>query len=205
MNIRDQQVKLIALVDEFRDQECRKLMESARLKCRHIVKAEYHNAKQQVHQAVRSERERAISMIRSAEAELHTRHRAKHQRFAQSLLKVGWTRLEQVLLEKWLQPDERRCWIKSCAKEAINRLPSADCWFVQYPADMTEDDLSLFKNIVSEWYPELSYEMSESDIQAGLVMSANQTFLNMSLAGILRDRQNIEGRILALFQQEGEQ
>ncbi len=43
-------------------------------------------------------------------------------------------------------------------------------------------------------------DKTSDDIQAGLVMSAGKTFLDMSLPGLLRDRLNIEGRMLALLQ-----
>lgn len=205
MNSKDQETQLIALVDDFRDQECRKLMENAHNKYQELLKTEYQNAKRQVHQAVERERERAIFQVRSAEAELHTRLRANNQRIAQSLLKVGWGHLEKELTEKWQQQDGRRLWIRRCAKEALIRLPASECWVVQYPADTNSDDLTLFKKIISEKFPHTRCEMTGSDIQAGLVMNAGNTFLDMSLPGLLRDRANIEGRILALLHRVGEQ
>ena len=205
MNSKDQEAKLIALVDEYKDQECRKLMDNAQSYCRELLETEYQNAKRQVHQAVQSERERAISLIRSAEAELHTRQRANNQRIAQSLLKVGWGHLEKALTNKWQQPDGRRAWITKCAKEALIRLPAADCWVIKHPHDTHPEDLALFKNLISEKFPNTQCDMTGSDIKAGLVMSAGKTFLDMSLAGLLRDRLNIEGRMLALLHKESEQ
>ncbi|MBT3204956.1 MAG: hypothetical protein HOM14_01980 [Gammaproteobacteria bacterium] len=205
MNNNDHEARLIALVEENKDQECQKLMQNAQSYCQEMLKTEYSNAQDQVHRAVLTERDRAISMIHSAEAELHTRQRANNQQIVQSLLKVGWGYLEKALIDKWQQAKGRRSWIKKCAREALIRLPASDNWVVQHPSDTSSDDLTLFKKIISEKFPDTRCEMTCCDIQAGLVMSAGKTFLDMSLAGLLQDRQNIEGRMLALLHKVGEQ
>lgn len=205
MNINEQEARLIALVEEFRDLECHKLIENAQQKSLQVLKTEHQNARQRLHKAVVRERARAISLIRSAEAELHTRQRANKQRIAQSLLKQGWSNLEKALIQKWQQAEGRRSWIKNCAREALNRLPASDYWVVQHSYDTSTQDLTMFERLLSKQLTETSIKMEvNKEIEAGLIISSNKTCLDMSLSGMLHDRPGIEGRMLALLNKVGE-
>ena len=205
MNTEEQEQKLMALVEEYRDRECNELIENAHNKYREMVKAAHQDARGHVRQAVERERAIAISRIRSAEAELHTKRRAMEQRFAESVLTEGWHLLEQGLKKRWGEADGRRAWIKRCAQEALLRLPRGR-WIVKHPLDCKPDELMLFSDMIAKESPNTRVETSAvGEIAAGLVIGANRTFLDMSLTGICRDRVNVEGRILALLHKVGEE
>lgn len=199
MEIAEQTERLLALVEENQRQECRSLLDQARAKRRQLIDAAHQSAREHVHETVGRERARAISCIRSAEAELHTRRRAQAQRVAESLLAEGWTLLEQSLRKRWLDTDGRRAWIQRCAQEAVLRLPSGH-WRVGHPGDCAPADLSLFSGFVAGQSPGTEVEMAiVAELEAGMVISIDRTSLDMSLGGFTRDRVNIEGRILALL------
>jgi len=101
VSVEEQERKLITLVEEYRDRECSQLLDQANNTRQEMIRTAYRDARQHLHQAVERERARAISHIRSAEAELHTRRRAVEQREAESFLKQGWQILEQALMKQW--------------------------------------------------------------------------------------------------------
>ena len=129
----------MALVQENQQRECRKLLDEAREKHRQLVKAARHDAREHVRETVERERARATSLIRSAEAELHTKRRAKEQRVADSALAEGWALLEQSLRRRWQDPEGRHAWIGRCAREAFLWLPSGH-WKVEHPGDCAPAD-----------------------------------------------------------------
>jgi hypothetical protein len=198
MNNEAQTERLLALVEETQRQECRKLLDEAREKHRQLVRAARNDARARVHEAVERERARAISRVRAVEAEFHTKLRAKEQQVAESLLAKGWTLLEENLRNRWRDPMGRRAWIERCAREAVRWLPTGH-WKVEHPVGCGPADLSLFTRIVTEHSPDNAVEMVEAELEAGLVISADKTFLDMSLRGFMRDRESVEGRMLALL------
>jgi len=205
MNTEEQEQKLMALIEEYQDLECSELIEKARNKYREMIKAAHQDARGHVHRAVERERATAISRIRSAEAELHTKRRAMEQRFAESILTEGWSLLEQKLKKRWGESDGRRAWIKRCAQEALLRLPRGQ-WIVKHPLDCNPDELMLFSDMIAKESPDITVEMSAvGEIEAGLVIGANRTFLDMSQTGICMDRVSVEGRMLALLHKVGEE
>ncbi len=205
MNTEEQEKKLMALIEEYRDRECNELIENAHSKCQEMIKAAHQDARGRVHQAVERERANAISRIRSAEAELHTKRRAMEQRLAEAVLTESWHLLEQGLKKRWGETDGRRAWIKRCAQEALLRLPRGR-WEVKHPLDCRPDDLMLFRDMIAKESPDTRVEMSTvGEIEAGLMIGVNRTFLDMSLTGIIKDRVSLEGRILALLHKVGEE
>lgn len=198
MNIEAQTERLVALVEENQQRECRKLLDQAREKHRQLVKAARSDARLRLREAVERERARAVSQIRSVEAEFHTKLRAREQQLAESLLAEGWALLEKSLRNRWQDSMGRRAWIRRCAREAVRWLPPGR-WKVEHPEDCALADLSLFTAFVTEHLPATSVEMAVAGLEAGMVISTDKTFLDMSLRGFMRDRENIEGRMLALL------
>lgn len=195
----DRKRELIRLVQEYSEQECENLIEEARSRSDSMIRAAHGNARQHLHEAVERERARAVSRIRSAEAELHTRRRSVEQRVAESLLREGWNLLGEQLERRWNTPHGRQQWIMRCAREALDQLPVGK-WTIQHPADCNRTDLDPFFTLVEKQAPKVSLEfMIESKIVAGLIIGTANTYLDMSLEGLLADRRSIEARLLALL------
>jgi len=203
MNTESQALKLIALLGGYRDEECNQLLQQAEEKSRLMINAAHRDAREHVHQAVQRERLRALKRIRSAEARLHTQRRASRQRVIEAALSEGWQLLQQGLIEHWRQPASRQCWIQRCARESLRLLADGD-WQVTHPADLPQQDQQLFEQLVSAAHRSIRLKMVVSeDISAGLTAEADSTVLDMSVDGLLNDREMIEGRFLALLNKVG--
>ena len=199
MSVQEQERKLIALVEEYRDRECNQLFEQARKTKQDMILAVYRDARQHLHHAVERERARAISRIRTAEAELHTKRRAVEQRFAESFLKEGWQLLEQALLKQWQDHKARLVWIERGVTEALERLP-VNHWTVQHPNDCTPEELKYISNLITAGSVDAVVNLQAvADIKAGLIIGTANTHLDMSIEGLLRDKQSLEARLLALL------
>jgi hypothetical protein len=199
MDTERQKKLLIDLIVNNRKQQCNELIDKANVKSRDMIITAYVEARSHVHDAVESERARAGNTIRSVEAELSTKHRAVKQGFSEQLLQQGWSLLDEQLKQTWLQNEGRRQWIKRCANEAVKCLPAGD-WVISHPLDCTAEQLSEMASIITEKLPATKIELSSSsDIKAGLIIRADKTRLDMSLAGLSQDRKMIEARMLALF------
>ena len=205
MTIQEQENMLIRLVEENTQRECSNLLEEAGRRRKKMIRRAYKQARKHLHQAVKRERTRAISQIRSAEAELHTKRRALEQRKAESLLKESWPLLRTSLSKQWHTEQGRAGWISKCAREALKQIP-AQQWIVQHPAECRESELAPFKTILKKESPHTIIETRPaSDIEAGLIINAKNTFLDMSLEGLLKDRESIEGRLLALLYRKNQE
>jgi len=205
MTVQEHEQKLIALVESYRDRECREQLEQARSTKQKMIRIAFQKARQHLHQAVERERARAVSHIRSAEAELHTKRRAVEQRVAQSFLKGGWLLLREGLLKRWQDNESRLTWIGQCAVEAMERLPM-DHWTVKHPVDCTQEELTHFSNLVTKESGDIVIELLvDHEIEAGLVVGTSNTYLDMSLEGLLKDSESIEARMLALLNRSSEE
>jgi len=199
VSVQEQERKLIALVEQYRNRECTKQFEQAHKTRQEMIRTAYRDARQHLHQAVERERAHAISQVRSAEAELHTKRRAVEQRLAESSLKEGWQLLGQGLLKQWQDSEGRLAWIERCAKEALKRLPR-DHWTVQHPTDCTPKELTHFSDLITRESTDTVIDLQAVPaIKAGLVIGTSNTWLDMSLHGLLKDKKSVEARMLALF------
>jgi len=205
VSVEEQERKLITLVEEYRDRECSQLLDQANNTRQEMIRTAYRDARQHLHQAVERERARAISHIRSTEAELHTRRRAVEQREAESFLKQGWQILEQALMKQWSESEDRLGWLERCAEEALKRLPKGH-WTVQHPEDCTPQELTHFSDLVTRGPADTTMDMQVVPaIKAGLVIGSSNARLDMSLEGLLKDTKSVEARMLALLNPGAEQ
>ena len=205
MSVQEHEQKLIALVEGYRDRECNEQFEQAHNTKQEMIRIAYRDARQHLHQAVERERARAISHVRSAEAELHTKRRAVEQRVAKSFLKEGWLLLRERLLKQWQDSEGRLTWIGRCAIEALKRLPT-DHWTVQHPANCMPEELTHFSNLIAKELEGTVIDMLVTpEIEAGLLIGTNNTYLDMSLEGLLKDSRSVEARMLALLNRSEEE
>ena len=205
MSVQEHEQKLIALVEKYRDRECNEQLEQAHNTEQEMIRTAYRDARQHLHQAVERERARAISHVRSAEAELHTKRRAVEQRIAKSFLNEGWLLLREGLLKQWQDSEGRLTWIGRCAAEAMKRLP-LDHWTVQHPADCLPEELTHFSKLIAKESENTVIDMQATpEIKAGLLIGASNTYLDMSLEGLLRDSGSVEARMLALLNRSKEE
>lgn len=189
------------LVEELRRDErrrCRELTEAARAEAAAMVRQARRGARERMHKAVQEERSRISRSLQKAEAQLQTHARQRHQARAMQLIKEGWSPLQAALRRRWADPASRRLWCDALVAEALERL-GPDAWQVEHPAGWDPAELGEALGDVSGRTGGRPAFVARDEIQAGLRICAGSACLDGTIEGLLADRADVEGRLLAEF------
>jgi hypothetical protein len=132
------------LIEEYREPECRSLLETAGAEAKALLADAYRRARAQLHERVVSERANARSRLHAARAEHETRLRARGDRANARLLELAWPRLRQVLSRRWADPPIARIWARHAVAQARQRLP-VGLWTVRHPPDWAAAEWAPFE------------------------------------------------------------
>lgn len=189
------------LLEELRQDErgrCRELIEAARVEAAALVRQARHGATGRMHGAVQQERSRISRSLQKAGAQLQTHARRRHQARAMQLIKESWSPLRDSLRRRWSAPASRRLWCDALITEALGRLgPGA--WQVEHPAGWDPAELGEALGDVSGRTGGRPAFVARDEIQAGLRICAGSACLDGTIEGLLADRADVEGRLLAEF------
>lgn len=200
MNVEERERALLRFVEEERDKVCRDLLADARARARGLIRDAYRRHRAALHQRVVAERTRAEGLLRAANAERATALRRRGELADGELILSAWPRLQAHLAERWTAADTRARWIDSALSQALARLPRSG-WTIRHAAGWPEAERAAAKARLAEVGIEAPALRADSGMAAGLVVSAGGAALDMSLAGLLRDRARVEARLLALAKQ----
>jgi vacuolar-type H+-ATPase subunit E/Vma4 len=201
MNIEQREQGLLKLVDDYREQECRRLLDEARTQARELRRQAYARERAALHQRVTAERARAQGLIQAAEAELATRERRRVEQTDAALVDAAWPRLVDALKARWNNTETRRAWVGHALGEALRRLERGD-WLVRHAPGLPEAEQGEAEERARR-EAEISLRFGVDDgVVAGLIINAKGAVLDMSLNGLLRDRAPVEARLLALARAE---
>lgn len=197
MNIEERERALLKLVEDERDKACRQLLAEADARARALIHDAYQRERAALHQRIVAERSRAEGILRAAAAEQATARRRRGEQAHERLLAAAWPRLQAQLAERWAQPDQRRRWVETTLEQALARLPGRG-WTIRHAGGwpQAERDAALARLARADIEPPAL--RADGDLAAGLIVAAGGAVLDMSLAGLLRDRARIEARLLAL-------
>jgi hypothetical protein len=198
MKLEERERALLKLVEDWRDQECRKIIAEAEGRAAEVRRRAFARERDGLHQRVVAERGRARALIQAARAERTTRERRRSEQGDALVIAAAWPRLRQRLHARWDDAGTRADWVASALDQALERLPRRD-WVVRHPPGWPGDErLRLAREIERRTGHGPTLE-AESDIAAGLVIAGSGAVLDMSLDGLLRDRARIDARLLALW------
>lgn len=203
MTLEDRETRLLGVVEAYREQECRRLLEGAEQEARELLQQAYRKVRRHLHRRVVAERSRARARIEAAQAEQTTRERMSRERWHLVLLETAWPRLEKALLERWGRPDDRREWVSHFVGEALATVPR-QAWTIQHAPDL---DSAYQEAVRAELTPKLEHApifRADPKIRAGLIIRSGDAVLDATLDGLLADRRRMEARLLALLGREGE-
>jgi hypothetical protein len=201
MNIEQREHGLLKLVDDYREQECRRLLDEARTQARELRRQAYARERAALHQRVTAERARAQGLIQAAEAERATRERRRGEQTDAALVDAAWPRLVDALKARWNNTETRRAWVGHALGEALRRLERGD-WLVRHAPGLPEAEQGEAEERARR-EAEISLRFGADDgVVAGLIINAKGAVLDMSLNGLLRDRAPVEARLLALARAE---
>jgi hypothetical protein len=201
MKLEETERRLVGVVEDWRDDECLRLLDRARDEALELLRSTYKRARQHLREAADAERAAARGRIASARAELQTLRRRHEQQLGSIVLAAAWERLPQTLAERWADPEARGAWIRSTAAQALARLPRGR-WVVRHALCFQPTDYDTLLQSLGDpgaLEPEL---VSDPGLDAGLVIECAGVCLDASVRGLLADRDAVEARLLALLHRE---
>ena len=197
MTLEQREQDLLKLVSDYREQECGRIFAEAEQRARELLRQTYARERAGLHQSILVERARAHSLIRAAEAERTTRARRRGERLDAALVAAAWPRLVAALKARWANPETRVRWVDHALSEAERRLPCGD-WLVRYAEGWPEDERMTAQGRIEALCGAGARFNADVHVSAGLMIATDGAELDLSLEGLLRDRQRVEARLLAL-------
>lgn len=149
-----------------------------------VVAQAHVSARAQMRQAIAELRKEGARRLTRAQARMDTEVRERAHKQAARAVHDGLPLLREALQRLWLNPASRKPWIEVVAHHCVNRLP-AGAWNVAHPPDWSEAEQKQFAEIVTV-DSKLTFE-TNSDIAAGLRISADQAVLDATPQGLLAD------------------
>lgn len=198
MKLEEREQGLLKLVEDYRETECRALLEAAEAEADELIRAAYRRERARLHERVIAERAQARARVHAARAERDTRERAGADRANARLLELAWPLLREALLERWQDPDARRAWVRHSAEQALRSLPHGQ-WRIRHaPGWERGDQEEITETLVAGIGCEPSL-VADGSLAAGLVIEGGEAKLDASLDGLMSDRTRLEARLLALM------
>jgi hypothetical protein len=199
MTLRERATALLDVVDEYRERECRTILERAHYEAARVEARAHAEARRRVHEAVVQERQRAAVAIRAAQAELQTERRGYQHRRDLALLDLAWPRLRAALERRWEDAAARQQWVAGLVTEALRRVPSGRWTVFHPPAWPAEEREAAIAQLTATDGPPPE-PMPDTEIIAGLRLTDGATTLDGTVDGLIGDRPAVAGRLLALLQ-----
>jgi len=200
MKLEERKASLLKLVDEYREKECRRILDAARAEAAELIAQTYRKERAHLHERIVSERSRALARIQAARAERTTRERRSSERANIERLDITWPRLRARLLARWLEPAGRCAWTRRYLLQALELLPQGR-WHVRHAAEWGESERQDATEELGGQLDAAPGFETDGRIQAGLIVESEGAVLDASLDGLMRDRARLEARLLALLEQ----
>jgi len=198
MKLEDRQAGLLKLVEQYRDQECARLLDAARAEAKALIAETFRKERAFLHGRIVGERSRALARIQAARAERATRERWSSERTSLGLLGSAWPRLRERMVARWADPAGRQVWADRYLREALLVLPKGR-WEIRHAADWSEAERrEPTAGLTGRLGRSPRFE-TDGRIAAGLIIACEGAVLDASLDGLLRDRARLEARLLALL------
>ena len=198
MNLQERQKGLLRLVQDYREQECRRILEAARQEAADIRSQSFHKLRAHLHSRVVAERSRARERIQAARAEQTTQERSARERMSLELLRTAWPLLRERLLARWREPEQRRRWTAAYLRRALSMLPHGR-WTVRHAPEWCDQERREALTELIDDFGQAPGFRSEPAMEAGLIIESGGAVLDASLGGLLADRARLEARLLALL------
>ena len=198
MKLEERERGLLTLIQEYRDAECRTLLEAARAEAKTLLADAYRRARTQLHERVVSERANARSRLHAARAEHDTRLRASGDRANAQLLELAWPRLREALSRRWAHAETRAIWARHAIAQGRQRLPLG-LWTVRHPPAWSAVEWGPLETELARALGQAPHFRADGAVSAGLVIEAQGAVLDASLEGLLRDRRRLDARLLAVL------
>jgi len=193
----DRVQQLLAVVEQARDKRCAEVMERAQTEARQLLKHARQKARARLHHEVLQLREQFRRHLVLDQAGKDARLRQARQRADRELLGQSWQPLRDALVRRWQVSAGRRAWVDAVIDQALGRLVGKD-WQIEHPSDWPEQERQVVKERLRGLLGAEPVCVAESSLPAGIRVRAGDTLVDGSCDGLLRDRNDIEARLLAV-------
>jgi F0F1-type ATP synthase membrane subunit b/b' len=196
----DAQVEaLLQLVEDYRERQCRQILDHAHAEAATVVKHAHRDARARMHKVVEEERVRSQEKIASTHAQLQTQRRQAQQQADTVLLQQAWDALQGRLLARWQDAGSRRTWVQALVRQARALLP-AKKWQIEHPVGWrTQELLGPSRELGGQGDGKLPAFVETPEISAGLRIRIDDACLDGTPAGLLASRAEVEAQLLAQF------
>jgi hypothetical protein len=198
MSVEERELALLRLVEEQRDESCRRILAEAEQSARDLLRQTHRKERAHLHRRVLEERARIHARIQAVEAERVTRERQEQARSSAGILEQAWPLLKLGLQRRWETAEGRRRWVGRCLREALGSLPSG-AWMLRHAPGWPAAEQQAAREQLATALGVEPQLRSDPTIEAGLVIDSGGACLDGSLGGLLADRQRLEARLLALL------
>ncbi len=198
-------VQLRAMLDGIEQdlaQRREAMLEEARREAHSRLRESRRQARQRMSAAVTEAREQWYDSLRRARAALAARLRHKQQELDREQLQHGERELRDALAARWQDAAARREWAEVLLQDALERLPR-ERWLVTYPATLAASEAQA---LLAAAGPDVVLESEpDADLEAGFRLHCAEACIDMSIAGLLAQSEEIAGELLAeIRRQQGQ-
>jgi len=193
----DRVQQLLAVVEQARDKRCAEVMDRAQTEARQLLKHAWQKARVRLHHEVLQSREQFRRHLVLDQAGKEARLRQARQRADRELLEQSWQPLRDALIRRWRMSAGRRAWVDAVIDQALGRLVGKD-WQIEHPSDWPEQERQAVTERLRGLLGAEPVCIAEPSLPAGIRVRAGDTLADGSCDGLLRDRTDIEARLLAV-------
>jgi hypothetical protein len=202
MNLAQRTEALLAMVQRYREDRCRALLEPAQAQAQALVKTALADSHRRVRTALVEQRKRAGAALASANAALQTERRLQAHRYSVQWLEQAWPQLRAALLARWRDPAIRQRWIRHHIGAAHASLPaSTTAWTLLHAPDWTEADTATARAAAQALRVATLQTRADAGIAAGFCVQCGHNAFDATLDGLLAERALLEGRLLQHLQE----
>ncbi|MDE2148459.1 MAG: hypothetical protein KGJ55_01245 [Gammaproteobacteria bacterium] len=192
---------LAGLLTHIREEvarECAEIENRTEAQIRDILRDARRQARQRVVRALAAQRAELDSRCASERAAVETRLRRRHQQLSRQALDQGWGLLHAELIRRWQSAPERQEWAQAALRSAQSRLV-ARCWRVHCPPDWPIAQRQAASAAIGTEAVKLQWQ-DDPAMACGLRIAADGACVDATPAGLLAQRDRIEGRLLAAIE-----
>jgi len=198
MSLEERERALLKLVEDERDEACRRALAEAEQTARALLRETHRKERAHLHRRILEERARIQARIQAVEAERLTRERREQARSSARVLEQAWPLLRLGLAQRWQDPEGRRRWVARCVRQALASLPPG-AWTLRHAPGWPPGEQQAVREELGRALGVEPQLRSDTDVEAGLIVDSGGACLDGSLRGLLADRPRLEARLLALL------
>ena len=181
-------------IAQERDAEVETILSSAQEEARELVREARRKSRRRLRETIREERARLDRRNQRESAGLATAAREHRLQVQRERLGRGRQLASAALLERWREPAHCDAWIDTAIAAARVLEPGA--WEVRHAPGPSADALRRLAAGLQQLAGEAPSRRSDETLAAGGVINAPDIKLDLSAAGLLRDRAQVDGLLL---------